>query len=91
MSRLAIRTVNLSSGRTTMRLEPEFWDALNEICQRERMSLSELVRNIDGEGSRTSAVRVHALAYFRTAATAAGHASAGHGSDLLHAGGGSPA
>ena len=79
MSRLAIRTVSASSGRTTMRLEPELWSALAEICQRERVSLSELVRRVDSPEGRTSAVRIYALTYFRAAATEAGHRAAGHG------------
>jgi predicted DNA-binding ribbon-helix-helix protein len=65
-----------------MRLEPELWDALQEICERERLSLGELVRRIEKRGhpgGRTSAVRVHVLEYFRAAAIEAGHRSAGHG------------
>ena len=69
----------MASGRTTMRLEPELWEALDEICRRERLSLSELVRRVDQNGSRTSSVRVYTLVYFRAAATEAGHESAGHG------------
>ena len=62
-----------------MRLEPELWEALGEICRRERWTLSELVRRVDLLGSRTSAVRVYALTYFRMAATEEGHRAAGHG------------
>ena len=65
-----------------MRLEPEIWDALQEICKRERVALGDLVQSVEGqggEGGRTSAVRVYAFQYFRAAATDAGHASAGHG------------
>jgi len=65
-----------------MRLEPELWDALQEICQREGLSLGELVRRIEQSGhpgGRTSAVRVHLLRYFREAATDEGHRAAGHG------------
>jgi predicted DNA-binding ribbon-helix-helix protein len=54
-----------------MRLEPQLWDALEEICQRERMTLADLVRRIEQDGhpgGRTSAVRVHVLGYFRHAA-----------------------
>lgn len=79
MSRLAIRTVSAASGRTTMRLEPELWSALDEICLRERLTLSELVRQVDQAGNRTSTVRVYALMYFRAAATEVGHLGAGHG------------
>ena len=80
MSRLSIRTVSVEAGRTTMRLEPEIWSALDEICQRERLSLSQLVRRVDVQGSRTSSVRIYTLTYFRVAATEEGHQRAGHGS-----------
>lgn len=66
-----------------MRLEPELWDALLEICEREGQDMSSLVRGIESTapvGGRTSAVRVYVLNYFRAAATDAGHVSAGHGS-----------
>jgi predicted DNA-binding ribbon-helix-helix protein len=76
-----------------MRMEPELWDALLEICQRERRDLSQLVRTIGQTGhagGRTSAVRVFVLEYFRAAATEAGHEAAGHGLLDLSALGGYP-
>ena len=79
---LVNRNVTALRGRTSMRLVPELWDALEEICEREHLSLAEVVKQIerlDHPGGRTSAVRVHVLAYFRRAATEAGHRSAGHG------------
>ena len=33
-----------------MRLEPELWDALLEICQRERQDINRLVRQIEATG-----------------------------------------
>ena len=81
-SRLVNRNVVAGSGRTSMRLEPELWDALLEICHRENQDLHGLIRRVDelrNEGGRTSAVRVFLLQYFRAAATEAGHAAAGHG------------
>jgi len=71
------------TGRTSMRLEPELWDALLEICEREGQDMSSLVRNIEQSappGGRTSAVRVYVMNYYRAAATDAGHMAAGHGS-----------
>jgi predicted DNA-binding ribbon-helix-helix protein len=65
-----------------MRLEPELWDALMEICEREGQDMSMLVRRVEARGhagGRTSAVRVFVLDYFRGAATEAGHAAIGHG------------
>ena len=65
-----------------MRLEPELWDALAEICARERQDISRMVRHIEAighSGGRTSAVRVFVLKYFREAASEAGHEAANHG------------
>lgn len=81
-SRLISRNVKGSQGRTSMRLEPELWDALEEMCRRERMPIREMVRRIGAEappGGRTSAVRVRLITYFREAATEGGHVAAGHG------------
>ena len=81
-SRLINRNVTSERGRTSMRLEPELWDALGEICARERRGLGEMVQYIERlshPGGRTSAVRVFTLGYFRAAATEEGHRQAGHG------------
>ena len=80
-SRLVSRNVIGAQGRTSMRLEPELWDALDELCRREKTTLREVVRRIGSrpEGGRTSAVRVAILKYFRAAATEEGHRTAGHG------------
>jgi len=81
-SRLVNRNITAGSGRTSMRLEPEVWDALREICLRESLELRDLIQQIEhgtDEGGRTSAVRVYVMCYFRAAATEAGHRAAGHG------------
>lgn len=81
-SRLINRNVVAKRGRTSMRLEPELWDALTEISEREGKDLSGLVRRVEAiehPGGRTSAVRVFVLEYFRVAATDSGHAAVGHG------------
>ena len=67
-SRLVNRNVVAERGRTSMRLEPELWDALNEICEREERDMSTLVRQVESAGhagGRTSAIRVFILNYFR--------------------------
>jgi predicted DNA-binding ribbon-helix-helix protein len=82
VSRLINRNVVAERGRTSMRLEPELWEALSEICDREGQDMSSLVRKVEQSGhagGRTSAVRVFVLSYFRDAATDAGHGVAGHG------------
>jgi predicted DNA-binding ribbon-helix-helix protein len=81
-SQLVNRNVTARHGRTSMRLEPELWDALEEMCRRERLTLAQAIQTIDARGapgSRTSAVRVRLLRYFRAAATEEGHRLAGHG------------
>jgi len=68
-SRLVNRNVIAARGRTSMRLEPELWDALMEICRREGMRMGELVRRVEARGhagGRTSAVRVFILEYYRS-------------------------
>jgi len=81
-SRLINRNVIAARGRTSMRLEPELWDAIAEVCARERISASQLCRQAEAAmpgAPRTSAIRVYLIAYYRAAATADGHAEAGHG------------
>jgi len=82
LSRLINRNVVAERGRTSMRLEPELWDMLAEICERETQDMSTLVRRIEASGhagGRTSAVRIYIANYFHAAASETGHASAGHG------------
>ena len=82
-TRLVNRNITASRGRSSMRLEPEIWSALNEICRRERLGIADLVQQVEASltaGGRTSAVRVFAFEYFRAAATEEGHRAAGHGS-----------
>lgn len=89
-SRLINRNVNAQRGRTSMRLEPELWDALEEICARESLTMAEVIRQIESlghPGGRTSAVRVHLLGYYRRAASESGHRAAGHGSPADPTGG----
>src|ERR1700730_10706494 len=86
VSRLVNRNVVAERGRTSMRLEPELWDMLSEICEREARDMSTLVRQIESAGhagGRTSAVRVYIANYYHKAATEVGHAGVGHG-PLLH-------
>ena len=81
-SRLINRNVTALRGRTSMRLEPELWEALEEICQREKLTLGEVVKLVEQRGhpgGRTSAVRVYVLGYFRDAVSEDGHRAAGHG------------
>ncbi len=81
-STLVNRNVTIGGRRTSVRLEPAMWDALEEICQRENLTPHELCENIDKfrqASSLTAAIRVFVVSYFRVAATEEGHANIGHG------------
>lgn len=75
---LVARNVTVNGHRTSLRLEPDLWKALEEICGLERVSVHDICTLVDKRRnglSRTSAVRVFALTYFRAAARSAGRPS----------------
>ena len=81
-STLVNRNVTIGGRRTSMRLEPTVWDALEEIGQREnltRKQLCEMIYTVKHASGLTAAVRVSIVNYFRAAATVEGHANIGHG------------
>lgn len=66
------RSVALEGHRTSVSLEPEFWDALDAIARAERRSLASLIAEIDRlrlarkpAPGLASALRVFALRQFR--------------------------
>jgi predicted DNA-binding ribbon-helix-helix protein len=80
--RLELYNVRSSRGPTTIRLEPEFWQVLQEISELEGVSINAIMQKIDatrGTFGRTGACRVFILQYCRSATTALGHDAAGHG------------
>lgn len=81
-SRLVSRNVTVDGHRTSLRLEQDVWDALEEVCNREGLSLHEVCTHVERRrsgSSRTAAVRAFVLGYFREAASDSGHVRAGHG------------
>ena len=82
ISALISRNVTIRKSRTSLRLEQQVWDSLDEICRRENLNLHQLcsyIESLRSKSSRTSAVRTFALIYFREAATEQGHTKAIHG------------
>lgn len=67
------RSVTIAGHRTSISLEPEFWEALNEIAASENLSLAALIKKIDEaraleakDGySLSSHLRVYVLKHFR--------------------------
>lgn len=63
-----IRNVRIQGRRTSVRLEPEFWEGLNELLVRENVSLDEFCDHVNarkGEASFSSTLRSQILGYFR--------------------------
>ncbi len=65
------RSFSLAGHRTSVALEPAFWDALHEAAADRRLSLSGLIASVDAarDGTRplASALRLLALAHARRA------------------------
>lgn len=64
------RNIVVSGHRTSMRLETEFWSALEEICRRESMTVNQICTQVArnrGKASLTAAMRVFVITYFREA------------------------
>src|SRR4051794_5372183 len=82
-STLVSGNVTIAGHRTSLRLEPEMWDALKDVCSRERLSIHVVCTMIDARRqdgtSLTAAVRSFMVTYYRGAATIEGHRRAGHG------------
>jgi predicted DNA-binding ribbon-helix-helix protein len=58
------RSVTVAGHRTSLSLEPEFWEALKRIAQQEARTVSGLIGEIDaarGRRNLSSAVRVFIL------------------------------
>lgn len=71
---LLSRNVRIHNRRTSVRLEPAMWAALNEIAENEKCSIHDLcgaVHDLKEEGaSFTAALRVFLMEYYRTVANA---------------------
>jgi predicted DNA-binding ribbon-helix-helix protein len=86
-SALVIHNVNVHGHRTSIRLEPQIWESMREICRREFCTphdvCSYVAENKPPHGSLTSSLRVFIHNYFRISATEDGHKRAGHGQGMF--------
>jgi predicted DNA-binding ribbon-helix-helix protein len=58
---------NPDGSRTSVRLEPEFWNALDEICLRQRRTRSQVAADAQlafKDHPRTSAMRTYLFVFF---------------------------
>jgi predicted DNA-binding ribbon-helix-helix protein len=63
------RSIYLARKKTSVSIEDGFWKALKEIASRRRMTLSQLIGEIDAHRQRpnlSSAIRLFVLDYFQT-------------------------
>src|SRR5258708_39507538 len=61
------RNLYLGNKRTSLRLEPIMWEALEEICKSEHLSIHDLVTkiaNLPYPGGLSSAVRSYIVEYY---------------------------
>lgn len=83
-STLISRNITILGRRTSVRLEPEMWNALRDISRREGCSMHDICSLINirknARTSLTGAIRVFLMLYYRAASTDEGHSRAGHGS-----------
>ena len=80
---LVSRNIHVDGRRTSLKLDPLCWMALQEIKERESASLEEICNTAKAwspcKTSLASALRLFILDYFMAAATDEGHALARHG------------
>ena len=60
------KSITLKKHRTSLSLEIEFWEALNEIADNKQLSIDSLISEIDinRKSSLASSTRVFILKYF---------------------------
>jgi len=78
-SSLVIHNVVVAGHRTSVRLEPVMWEALQEIARRQETNINQLVTEIDRRrksSSLTAAIRVYIVDFYRSAAAAQGDRAA---------------
>lgn len=82
-SSLVSKNITVRGHRTSIRLEPEMWDALKDISNREATTIHNICSLISmrkaEDTSLTAAIRVFLMLYYRAATTAEGHFKSGHG------------
>lgn len=76
---LQSKNVRIHKRRTSVRLEPKMWNALNEIAALEGCSIHDLCGAVhdlkEPEASFTAALRVFMMEYYRSAARVSGQVS----------------
>ncbi len=70
-SGLVNHNVVIDGRRTSVRLEPQMWEALNEIARREGRTVHDICTEVDADrvqSTFSASLHVYILTYFRSAA-----------------------
>ena len=82
-SSLISRNITVLGERTSIRLEPEMWNALADISEREACSIHDVCSLVSlrkrENTSLTAAIRVFIMLYYKASSTEEGHVKVGHG------------
>lgn len=85
-SNMRIRNIKVRNKRTSIRIEPSMWNALVDICKRERCTIDYLATAIANHKtsahSISAALRLFAFQYYKEAATETGHQQSNHGNSI---------
>ena len=46
---MIIKNIRLAGRRTSIRLEPQLWSAINEICGQRKITINELCEEVAGK------------------------------------------
>ena len=64
------RSIKVAGHRTSTSLEPDFWQALQEIARVQNTSMAELIETVDharGKTNLSSALRCYILNHYKSA------------------------
>ncbi len=61
------RSITIKRHRTSVTIEPPFWDSLKDIAEEKNLSLDKLIETIDETqpSNLSSAIRVFVLDYYK--------------------------
>ena len=62
------RNLKVNGRRTSLRMERDIWEAVDDVARRRCVSVTELVSEIDrqrGDAGLTACLRVYVLSYYR--------------------------
>lgn len=79
MTSLSNRVIEVKNRKTSVRLAPAEWDAIDEICKQEKLDRKKLFEMIELNKNKnlgfTSAIRVFTIIYYRKSSLSKKHAS----------------